>query len=267
MKGRAPNPPGGQPWLSSITVTILAVAIAYLCLDEPVARGLRTVGGDPTGFFRAITDVGLAVWYLVPSGALILLAAFAPPLRVLDRASARLAVLVGRAAYLFVAVGGVSLLMGIVKRGIGRARPKLMEKVGAFDFVPMSFDGAYASFPSGHATTVGAAAVALSFFFPRWRLPIFFAAILVALSRVMVGAHFPSDVIAGFTLGAAAAWVLAAWLAREAFGLSGCRRRHYKDARPPASPPTGRHRRRALATLVRRLTGSLRARPENPPAA
>lgn len=61
------------------------------------------------------------------------------------------------------------------------------------------------SFPSSHATTAFAGAVVLSFLLPRlW--PIFVgAAALVAYSRLYVGVHYPSDVLAGAVIGAAVA--------------------------------------------------------------
>lgn len=56
------------------------------------------------------------------------------------------------------------------------------------------------SFPSGHATLAFAAAAVLTLT-TGWVLPFFFAAFLVALSRVAVGVHYLGDVIAGAFLG------------------------------------------------------------------
>jgi undecaprenyl-diphosphatase len=67
--------------------------------------------------------------------------------------------------------------------------------------------------PSGHAMNAFAGAVLLAAAVPRARWPLLVLAALIALSRVYLGVHFPSDVIAGALLGsaigAAAAWLLA----------------------------------------------------------
>jgi membrane-associated phospholipid phosphatase len=79
------------------------------------------------------------------------------------------------------------------------------------------------SFPSDHATVAGAVAVGLLFANRRWGIVASALAVLMAFTRVYVGAHYPGDVIAGLALGgivAAAGWFaivpilsrLASWL-------------------------------------------------------
>jgi len=75
------------------------------------------------------------------------------------------------------------------------------------------------SFPSGHATTSFACATVLSAFAPRWRVPFFLLATLIALSRLYNGVHYPTDVVAGAFLG-----VFVALLVIEAASRTG--RRH-----------------------------------------
>ncbi len=57
------------------------------------------------------------------------------------------------------------------------------------------------SFPSSHAVNNFAAATVLAYFLPRWTWAFFTFAGIVAFSRVYVGVHYPSDVLAGSMLG------------------------------------------------------------------
>jgi undecaprenyl-diphosphatase len=64
------------------------------------------------------------------------------------------------------------------------------------------------SFPSGHACNAFMIAVLLSERFRRGRYAIYGVASLVALSRVYLGVHYPSDVIVGASLGFSITWLM-----------------------------------------------------------
>ena len=63
------------------------------------------------------------------------------------------------------------------------------------------------SFPSSHAVNNFALSVFLLHYYPRWRWPLLLYAFLMALSRVVVGVHFPSDVAGGAFIGAGCAYL------------------------------------------------------------
>jgi undecaprenyl-diphosphatase len=84
-------------------------------------------------------------------------------------------------------------------------RPRPYEAHAAHVFVSMSPDP---SFPSDHATVAFAMAVSIVLRNRRLGLVTVAMAIAVALSRVVVGVHYPSDVLAGAVLGSAAAVLL-----------------------------------------------------------
>jgi len=127
-----------------------------------------------------------------------------------------LAMMVARLGYVFVAVGLPGLVSTVVKRWIGRVRPSA---AGPFAYEPFSWQPEYASFPSGHATTAFAALVAIGIVFPRARPVLWIYALLIAASRVMVSAHYPSDVIAGAAFGAFGALWVRDWFAVRRLGF------------------------------------------------
>jgi undecaprenyl-diphosphatase len=99
-------------------------------------------------------------------------------------------------------------LAGIVdqflKNLLCRARPNAAT-AGAFlaRFPCFPTPYALASFPSGHTTTAFALATVLSLWYPRGRWVWGGGAVLVGWSRIVLGSHFPSDVLAGAVLGVA----------------------------------------------------------------
>jgi membrane-associated phospholipid phosphatase len=112
---------------------------------------------------------------------------------------------------LAVAIAGI--LDQVVKNLTCRARPSA-EGAGAFlaDFpcVPAPYE--LASFPSGHATTAFALATLLALWYPRGTAGFLLVATLVGWSRVALGSHFPSDVLAGAILGSAVVlWLSNVW--------------------------------------------------------
>ena len=102
---------------------------------------------------------------------------------------------------------------------IGRARPFVAgNDIWAYE--PLTWHARYASFPSGHATTAFAALVAIGAIFPQARALMWIYAVLIALSRVIITAHHPSDVIAGAIVGAAGAYLVCNWFAARRLGFA-----------------------------------------------
>jgi undecaprenyl-diphosphatase len=140
-----------------------------------------------TRAFRFVTQFG-GTLVVVPLAVLV---AIVESLRVRSRAVW---------AFLLLVVGGQNLLANTIKFAVARARPTLDPLTG--------FSGA--SFPSGHATAAAASYAAFAFLLAQRRSVTFRAisagsavaiAILIGGSRVMLGVHWFTDVIAGLVLG------------------------------------------------------------------
>jgi undecaprenyl-diphosphatase len=105
----------------------------------------------------------------------------------------------------FLAVGAAALAAAVgvtlflrLKKATGRKRPSAFEPhCWATLLPPDQF-----SFPSGHTITAFAVSVSLSMFYPDLAIGLGFCAVSVALSRILLGMHFLSDVIAGGVIGA-----------------------------------------------------------------
>lgn len=119
------------------------------------------------------------------------------------------------AALVGLGIGGGWLLNTVLKDAIDRPRP---------DITPHATQVFTASFPSSHAMmsaivylTLGAL---MSEALPKWSLKAYVLMVaillvfLVGTSRVLLGVHWPSDILAGWAIGAA--WALAWWLVADA---------------------------------------------------
>lgn len=125
----------------------------------------------------------------------------------------------GAAGLMLLSVGGGMTLSSLLKNQIGRARP---------DLVPHGDVVFTASFPSGHSLLSAVVYLTLGAMLARFvegrrtKAYVLLVAIgltlLIGSSRVYLGVHWPTDVLAGWCLGAAWAslfWMVALWLQRR----------------------------------------------------
>jgi undecaprenyl-diphosphatase len=181
--------------LSVVAFSILAQAYrtggGLVVLDADVAAAVHAQAAEPlTAFFRAVTTLG---------GAVTLLAATAVGVTLSLARRCR-----ADAVFLLVALAGSQLVTWSLKLGFARARPSWQE--------PLATASSF-SFPSGHA--LGALVVygALAGVVVRhltagraraaWLAATTLVVLAVGASRVYLGVHYLSDVLAGYAAGLA----------------------------------------------------------------
>lgn len=160
-------------------------------LDIQLLRGLyenRNPIFDST--FIVITDSAAALAFGIP-GVLIIAG--------LLRKNRRQWV---NALTVIIAVAIAAIVANIIKFSLDTPRPYEI-----YPFIEKLSSGGSPSFPSGHTTDAFAFAVAAGLVYSKWYilLPGLIWATLVGISRMWLGVHYPSDVIAGAVLGTACA--------------------------------------------------------------
>jgi membrane-associated phospholipid phosphatase len=199
--------------LLSITAIIGAVIIALIyALDVREIELMPARGSAGLWPVRILTDFGKDTYVLSAlAAALLVIAIIAPRLRRNSRTL--LLSLATRLQFLFFAVLVPVLAGEVIKWMVGRGRPFVGGKANAFNFAPFTGTEAYASFPSGHAMTAFALAFAVAAVWPRARVAMIVYAFLIALSRLVLLAHHPSDVVAGALIGVVGAMFVRYWFA------------------------------------------------------
>ena len=179
--------------LACAAAALLLGALIVL-VDRPLAYYCKQHGNAIHDAIATLSSLGEGAWYLVPSLLVFVIARFI----------VRRPVIAARGLFVFLGVALAGLVCDVLKVLVGRSRPLVLFREGGYEFWHLQLNADYQSFPSGHAACAAAAALAFAVVAPRYRLQLLLAALLVALTRVVIVAHFLSDVVAG----AALAWLV-----------------------------------------------------------
>lgn len=186
----------------TVVVLVVLVVVAYLWLDRPVAKYIEDATWRSHPIFLGVTQLGEATWWLVGSVIVCALA------RLYGRRG-----LAAQSLLLFCSVATAGILVNLLKVIFGRARPKFLfdpEPEFGFTFFAVGYD--FNAFPSGHSSTVAALGAVACLLCPRLAPLWVGGAVIVAASRVIVGAHFATDVIVGSYVGVVSAVATRRWL-------------------------------------------------------
>jgi len=156
------------PWLQRLDASDRAM-FARLCLS-PASRG------STRAFWSLVTHLGGAR----ASIGLSIAALLHPSVQLMH------------VWHTLLLLGGSHLVVQLVKRTVGRPRPTTNMHFESLVDVPDRF-----SFPSGHSCAAMAVAIGFSVALPSLALPLLALSMLVGISRVMLGVHYPGDVVVG----------------------------------------------------------------------
>jgi undecaprenyl-diphosphatase len=216
-----------KPWPLGLTranwpffaIGSVGALLILLWLDHPLSVLATSLPPNVRAFFADITRWGESDWILIPSLGLLVLTAVVGLL--IPKRIPRLALLqmVHMYALIFVGVGLPGLIASFLKRLIGRSRPDLFDTVGTLGFHPFANNYLFEGFPSGHTTTAVAFACIIGFLAPRWFAVGLVYAIAIAFSRITIGMHYSTDVLAGAVLGGFGAYAVRYFFAKRRWGF------------------------------------------------
>ena len=169
------------------------------------------------GVADAVSVLGNPVLYIIPGTIAFIIFKLQLPSRV--RAS--------KALVAALAPTVAAAVSDLGKMAIGRPRPLLSLAGQIAASHPFTLDHDYWSFPSEHAAVAVAAAAAASLLVPDYQLTLFGLAVLVACARLVLGMHYPTDLLAGVALGLLTFVALTSLL-------------DWFDSRPRRDPASGR---------------------------
>ncbi len=178
----------------SIVMRWIAVGAAAALLAALFDREIALFGASLPWAVADIADIltefGEGQWIIIPSVAI-----FIWGWRSGRDNLARWAFLLGVTV---ASSGGIANLLKVI---FARWRPAAWIEGEHFGFEWFESGWTRASFPSGHATTAGAAALICALWFPRLKWWIVGLGASIAATRVILGMHYTSDVLAGWALG------------------------------------------------------------------
>ncbi|HWB47972.1 MAG TPA: phosphatase PAP2 family protein [Stellaceae bacterium] len=193
---------------------LLFEAASMIWFDRAVADFFHQHVRSLQPFFLVVQRFGLGWPWLAASALAFAVLRWGGSWERLRPYDGRMRAVAYRPGFIFVAVAAAGLVADVLKITVGRTRPKLLFADGSYDFTWFGLHADHWSFPSGHATTAAALATALWCLWPRPVWLYVAAAGLIAVSRVVTGQHYLSDVVAGAAIGVVVVRVTAAWMLR-----------------------------------------------------
>ncbi len=158
-------------------------------------------------FFWQITHFGDSIWYIFPSLFVIIFYYFIKKINFFNNQKNIIELCYNFSVYLILSLLTTGLITQLLKHTVGRPRPNYTSLGFDFNFFGLNSEinslvesSRFHSFPSGHTSTIFTVVLVIVLFLPKLKYFFIILAGIVASSRIIMGAHFLTDIVGGITV-------------------------------------------------------------------
>ena len=172
-------------------IYLLLGALVFLFFDYSISKFFYNINSQTKSLFETLTHFGDSLYFFVPT---ILVWAV---IKIIQNKNKIILTISDISLFIFFNILISGIAVQIFKHILGRPRPPMFHlyNMSSLDF--FQFDSKWHSFPSGHTATIFAFIFCLIFLFPRIKNILITIAVVIASTRVIVGAHYVSDIFGG----------------------------------------------------------------------
>ena len=175
----------------AICIYLFLGILFFLFFDYSISKFFYNINSQTKSLFETLTHFGDSLYFLVPT---VLIWAI---IKIIQNKNKIILTISDISLFIFLNILLSGVAVQIFKHILGRPRPPLFHSNNLSTLDIFNFDSRWHSFPSGHTATIFAFIFCLIFLFPKIKNILITIAIIIASTRVIVGAHFVSDVFGG----------------------------------------------------------------------
>ena len=174
-----------------VSIYLLIGALFFLLFDYSIASFFHSLNYQTKSLFGTLTHFGDSLYFFVPTILTWVL------VKIIKSKNQIINTISEISLFIFLNILLSGIVTQILKHIIGRPRPVLFNGFEQQSLSIISFDSKWHSFPSGHTATIFAFIFCMVLLFPKIKNILITVAIIIASTRVIVGAHFISDIFGG----------------------------------------------------------------------
>ncbi len=174
-----------------VSIYLFVGGIFFLFFDYSIASFFDSINHQTKSLFGTLTHLGDSLYFFVPTILIWVL------IKIIKSKNQIIETISDISLFIFLNILLSGIVTQILKHIFGRPRPVLYNGFELKSLDIIQFDSKWHSFPSGHTATIFAFIFCMTVLFPKIKNILITIAIIIASTRVIVGAHFISDIMGG----------------------------------------------------------------------